>query len=47
MIKQEVKIKGITYNVSSSTQQGIEAAISMLKRSLKRIKKEDTDEEQV
>ena len=47
MIKQEIKIKGITYHVSSSTETGCQEAIKMLKRSLKRIKKEDSDEEQV
>ena len=45
MITQEVKIKGITYQVSSSTQQGIDNAIIMLKKSLKEIKKQDKEED--
>jgi hypothetical protein len=47
MITQEVKIKGITYQVSSSTQQGIDSAITMLKKSLKQIKKQDKEDEQI
>jgi hypothetical protein len=47
MIRQEVKIKGITYQVSSSTQQGIDSAIIMLKKSLKQIKKQDKEDEQI
>ena len=44
MIKAEIKIKGITYKVSSSTQQGIDNAIRMLKASLKEIKKQDEED---
>lgn len=47
MIKKEVTIKGITYQVSSSTDGGCEEAIRMLKRSLKRIKKQEDEDEQV
>tara|TARA_R110000803_G_scaffold93909_1_gene161390 strand:+ start:72 stop:215 length:144 start_codon:yes stop_codon:yes gene_type:complete len=47
MIRQEVKIKGITYQVSSSTQQGVDDAIRMLKRSLKEVKKQDEADEQI
>jgi hypothetical protein len=47
MITQEVKIKGIAYQVSSSTQQGIDSAITMLKKSLKQIKKQDKEEDDV
>lgn len=41
MKKQEVKIDGITYRVSSSTDRGLKDAIKMLKKSLKDEKKRD------
>ena len=44
MIKKEVKIKGITYQVSASTEEGAAAAIRMLKRSLKEVKKQDEED---
>lgn len=45
MIKKEVKIKGITYKVSSSTELGIAAAIQMLRKSLKEVKKQNKEED--
>jgi hypothetical protein len=39
MKKKEVKIDGITYTVSASTERGVKDAERMLKRSLKQIKK--------
>lgn len=41
MKKQEVKIDGITYRVSASTERGLKDAIKMLKKSLKDEKKRD------
>ncbi len=43
MKKQEVTINGIRYNVSSTTERGLKAAIRMLKKSLKDEKKRDDD----
>ncbi len=43
MKKQEVEINGIRYNVSSTTERGLKAAIRMLKKSLKDEKKRDDD----
>ena len=44
MIKKEVKIKGITYQVSAGTEEGVASAIRMLKRSLKEVKKQDEED---
>ena len=35
MISREVKIDGITYRVSATTDSGVEDGIAMLKKSLK------------
>ncbi len=44
MKSKEIKIDGITYKVSASTDRGIKDAERMLKRSLKQTKKtKDTD----
>jgi len=43
MKKQEVKIDGIRYQVSSTTDAGLKDAVRMLKKSLKRSKDEDND----
>ena len=43
MIKKSVKISGITYTVSASTEKGVEDGIKMLKKSLKQTKKQDED----
>jgi len=45
MIKKEVKIKGITYKVSSNTEEGLASAITMLKRSLKEVKKQNKEQD--
>ena len=44
MIKREVTIDSITYTVRSTTVQGVEDAIRMLKKSLKKTKKENQDD---
>ena len=41
MRSREVTIKGITYTVRATTEQGVEDAIRALKRSLKPRKDED------
>lgn len=40
MIKKEVKIDGITYTVSATTNAGVKDGIRMLKKSLKQTKKD-------
>jgi len=46
MKSKEIKIDGITYKVSASTDRGIKDAERMLKKSLKQTKKtKDTDGE--
>ena len=47
MKSEEVKIEGITYKVSSSTEAGIKDAIAQLKKSLKpkKTKKKTEDNE--
>ena len=41
MIKREVTIDEITYTVRSTTTKGVDDAVRMLKRSLKKTKKEE------
>ena len=41
MQKREITIKGITYTVRATTEQGVEDAIRMLKKSLKQNKEEE------
>ena len=44
MKSKEIKIDGITYKVSASTDRGVKDAERMLKKSLKQTKKtKDTD----
>ena len=47
MKSEEVKIEGITYKVSSSTEAGLKDAIAQLKKSLKpkKTKKKTEDNE--
>ena len=44
-MKKNVKIKGITYTVHSSSETGLKDAIAQLKRSIKRMTEEDGKEE--
>ncbi len=44
MKNKEVKIKGITYKVSSTTEAGLKDAIRMLKKSLKQIEKDKEED---
>jgi len=41
MKSKEIKIDGITYKVSASTDRGVKDAERMLKKSLKQTKKQD------
>lgn len=41
MIKQEVKIDGITYTVRATTEAGIKSAIRAVKKAVKQIKKDE------
>ena len=43
MIKKEVKIKGITYQVSANTEAHALEVIQMLRKTLKTDKKKDTE----
>jgi hypothetical protein len=45
MIKREVTIEGITYVVRATSEKGVDDGLRMLKRSLKRSKKEKEDNE--
>jgi len=45
MIKREVTIEGITYVVRATSTKGVDDGVRMLKRSLKRSKKEDKENE--
>ena len=44
MHKKEIEIDGITYTVGSTTPDGLKKAISSLKRSIKREKKQKEQE---
>ena len=47
MKSKEVKIKGITYKVSSTTEAGLKDAVRMLKKSLKQIEKNQEEDGRV
>ncbi len=47
MKSKEVKIKGITYKVSSTTEAGLKDAVRMLKKSLKQIEKNKEEDGRV
>ena len=46
MKKQDVKIKGITYTVHATTEQGVQDGIKQLKRSIKRMMDDETKDEE-
>ena len=46
MIKRKVKIGEITYTIRATTLTGLEDAERMLKKSLKRMKKQNKEEEE-
>lgn len=45
MIKKEIILDGKVYTVHSSTSLGMETAIEALKKSVKRLKKQQKEEE--
>jgi len=45
MIKQEITIDGKVFTVRSSTPNGVEAGIKALKQSVKRLKKQNKEED--
>ena len=47
MKSKEVKIKGITYKVSSTTDLGLKDSIRMLKKSLKQMEKNQEEDGRV
>ena len=44
MIKREVKIKGITYQISANSEDNVAKAIAMIKRALKETKKKEEED---
>ena len=44
MIKREVKIKGITYQISANSEDNMTKAIALIKRAVKETKKKEEED---